>query len=217
MRLFDPGETAVLRGVVNNRVWLAQSTLVVKDTAAETILLLLPDAGCAYPEGYWRWRRGDLSAGNRWQEIKSNDLKLRQFGWLQNRFLIFMQPGRPYAIYAIWHHASDDFLGYYINFELPSQRSRIGFDTFDLELDIVIDPALNWRFKDEEEYQAGIQSGVIRPEWATAIDNAIPDALGMIKNCQAPLDGSWLGWCPPASWKPPSLPKNWMQISPSLD
>ena len=53
----EAGESCVLRGIVNNQVWLAQSVIVVKDGPEETVLVLLPGAHCAFPEGYWLWRK----------------------------------------------------------------------------------------------------------------------------------------------------------------
>lgn len=169
MKIWQSGETAVVRGIFNKRVWLAQSTLVVKDTADETILLLLPGAECAYPEGYWHWKHGDFSRGTRWQEAMLNSWKLRKFGWLNNQFLIFIEPQNYYALYAIWQHETDQFQGYYIDFQLPDKRSDVGFDTLDLDLDIVIDPQLNWKWKDEAEYLEGIQQGGIQKSWAEAV------------------------------------------------
>jgi hypothetical protein len=209
-RMWNPGETSVLRGIFNERVWLAQSVIILKDTLEETILLLMPGARCAYPEGYWRWKHGDYSQGNRWQDVKHNSWRLREFGWLNNRFLIFLNPGKYYAIYSIWRQATDQFQGYYIDFQLPFTRTNLGFDTFDLELDIVIDPQFNWAWKDEHEYRDGIQAGVLQNKWIEAIEMAKPEALARIEGRQYPLDGSWLDWRPDPSWSPPALPDGWM-------
>jgi hypothetical protein len=38
----EAGESCVLRGIVNDKVWLAQSVIVVKDAPQESVLVLLP-------------------------------------------------------------------------------------------------------------------------------------------------------------------------------
>jgi len=207
------GENCVLRGIVNNNVWVSQSVIVVKDEQKETILLLLPGAQCAIPEGYARWRvKKDFSHGTRWQEAKSNHIKLLESPWKTNRVLIFLEPEKFYSIFLFWDHESDQFGCYYINFQLPYRRSHCGFDTLDLDLDIVIDPQYKWKWKDLDHYQAGIQEGGIQDEWVSGIEESKSEVIERINNREYPLDGSWLKWRPEITWKPPALPNNWEKI-----
>lgn len=204
------GESCVLRGIVNHQVWLAQSVIVVKDEPEETVLLLLPGAQCAFPEGYWHWRRNNHpSYGMRWQEAQSESINLREFSWHTNRILIFLTPEKYYSCCIFWDHESDRFSCYYINFQLPYQRSHCGFDTLDLDLDIVIDPEYNWKWKDEEEYKDGIREGGIQEEWVKGIERSQEEIFNRINMRGYPLDGSWLGWRPAQTWVPPRLPEGW--------
>lgn len=85
------GDNCVLRGTVNNQVWMAKSVIVVKDDPEETVLLLIPGAQCAFPEGYWRRKKNrDYSQGTRWQEAKREHILLREFTWQTNRILMFL-------------------------------------------------------------------------------------------------------------------------------
>ncbi len=207
---WQPGESCVFRGIVNNKVWLAQSVTVVKDASTETILLLSPGAQCAFPEGYWRWKRNkDFSNGTRWQEAKSGQFTLREFSWHTNRILIFLEPEKYYSCFLFWDHESNQFNCYYINFQLPYQRSHCGFDTLDLDLDIVIDPQYDWKWKDVDDYQEGIREGGIQNEWVKAIEQSQKEVFDRINSRRYPLDGSWLHWRPDSTWVPPKLPKNW--------
>lgn len=213
MTFWEVGESCVLRGIVNNQVWLAQSVIVVKDEPKETVLLLLPGAQCAFPEGYWHWRRhNDFSYGTRWQEAKSEQLKLREFGWHTNRILMFLEPEKYYSCCLFWDHASDQFGCYYINFQLPYQRSHCGFDTLDLDLDIVIDPQYHWKWKDEDEYQDGIRDGGIQEQWVKGIEQSQAEVLGRIQRRDYPLDGSWLEWRPTPDWVAPKLLERWRVV-----
>lgn len=188
------------------------SVIVVKDEADETILLLSPGAQCAYPEGYWLRKQGDFSRGTRWQEAKRNPWKLREFTWQTNRILIFLEPQQYYACFLFWDHDSDQFKGYYINFQLPYQRSHCGFDTLDLDLDIVIDPEFNWNWKDENLYEAGIREGGIDARWVKAIKRSLPEVFDRLSKRGQPLNKSWLDWRPDIAWQPPSLPARWQEI-----
>jgi protein associated with RNAse G/E len=207
------GETCVLRGIVNHQVWLAQSVTVVKDQPGETVLLLTPGAQCAFPEGYWRWRKNkDFSHGSRWQEAKSERIALREFTWQTNRILIFLEPEKYYSCFLFWDHAADQFTCYYINFQLPYRRSPCGFDTLDLDLDIVINPQGEWHWKDVDDYQQGIAEGGILPEWVAGIEQAQPEVFDRINQHRYPLDDSWLAWRPDPVWVAPTLPENWKVV-----
>jgi len=204
------GESCAIRGIVNNQVWLAQAVIVVKDELNETILLLTPGAQCAIPEGLVSWRmHHEFSHGSRWQESKSENFTLREYIWHTNRLLIFLEPEKYFACCIFWNHTSNQFGCYYINFQLPIHRSRCGFDTLDLDLDIVIDAQYNWKWKDLEEYNAGIKEGGILAEWVEGIESSKNDVFDRIDKRSYPLDGSWLEWQPPKDWIPPKLPKEW--------
>lgn len=211
--LWEAGESCVLRGIVNQQVWLAQSVIVVKDEPDETLLLLLPGAECAFPEGYWRWRKNkDFSHGTRWQEARSDSIHLRKFAWQTNRVLMFLEPDKYYACFLFWSQASDQFNCYYINFQLPYRRSHCGFDTLDLDLDIVIDPQYHWKWKDEEDYQEGIREGGIREEWVQGIERCKAEVFDRIKRRVNPINGAWLPWRPDPEWTAPALPEKWQVV-----
>src|SRR4030095_248706 len=89
-----------------------------------------------------------------------------------NRLLVLLEPEKNYAKLLFWEQISNRFLCYYINFQLPFKCSPIGFDTLDLKLDLIIEPTFTWQWKDVENYQQGINCGIIRKEWTDQIENA---------------------------------------------
>ena len=206
------GESCVLRGIVNNQVWLAQSVIVVKDEPQETVLLLLPGAKCAFPEGYTSVRNKKTPGLTRWQEARRATIVLRKFAWQTNRILIFLEPEKYYSCFLFWDHQTGQFGCYYINFQLPYHRSHCGFDTLDLYLDIVIDPQYNWKWKDVDEYQAGISGGGIQDEWVKGIEQSQGEVFKRINKHRYPLDGSWLQWRPDPTWVSPQLPDGWRVV-----
>ena len=210
--MWNPGDSVALRGIVNGRLWLAQSVVVVKDTDEETLLLLTPGAQCAYPDGWWRWKHGDYSQGTRWHDVNSNTWTLREFAWQTNRLLMVLEPLKYYSTFYFWDHATNRFLCYYINFQLPYQRSHCGFDTLDLELDLVVDPAFTWKWKDEDIYHEGIRAGCIQQHWVEAIDRAQQEVFARLQARCYPLDGAWIDWRPNPAWNPPVLPTGWQEV-----
>ena len=206
--LWKSGDVIVWRGIYRNQVWHAQPVIVVKDTPEEMCVTLLPGTECVAPEGYLD---GKDSAKRRWS-FKEKDWKLENYAWRTNRLLILLEPDTYYSTMFFWRADSNDFLLYYINFQLPFQRSHCGIDTLDLDLDLIINPDFSFRWKDEDDYQKAIDHEVIMPEWTQAIEIAKNEIFNKLEKRQYPYDGSWLNWMPDPNWLPPKLPKNWDKI-----
>jgi hypothetical protein len=207
--MWQTGETAILYGLYNQRPWYAQSVIVAKDTPKEVALYLMPGAECAAPSGYIHQKHGDHSGWKRWDDMLSNTWQMEKFAWRTNRFLILLEPGKFYATLYIWEHASNVFQCYYINFQLPFTRNPLGFDTLDLELDLVIAPDYGWEWKDIAEYQHGIEKGILRPDWVQGIEQAQPEVFSRVDQRLYPLNGEWLNWQPDPRWAAPRLPAGW--------
>ena len=68
-----------------------------------------------------------------------------------------------------WSGDFATFQGWYVNFQLPLQPSRFGFDTMDLVLDARISPSYEWTWKDEDDFAEARRRGIF--------DSAIEDAV----------------------------------------
>jgi Protein of unknown function (DUF402) len=209
---WKPGETVALRGIYNGRVSYMQSAVVVRDDPEEVALAILPGAACCAPEGYVNGKHGKSGRWDRWGAYLQGNWEMQAYTWRTNRLLILLHPGKYYASYYFWQAASNQFLCYYVNFQLPFRRSRIGFDTFDLELDIIIEPTYEWHYKDEDDYRRGIDCGILLDEWIRKINAAKPEVFDKLATRQYPFDGTWLDWKPDPNWRPPILPENWDKI-----
>ena len=207
---FKPGDSCLLRGINRGNVCNAWTTTVVNDSAQETVLVLQPSAECAFPSGYWRRRmHHDFSQGSRWVETGQPGFEMKPFIWHTNRVLMILHAEKYYATYLFWQHETNEFIGYYINFQQPFSRVATGFDTLDLDIDIVINLDGTWYWKDEEEYQMGIREGGITPEWVKGIENSYEEVFAMIEHKTYPMDDSWLNWKPDPLWKPGKLVEGW--------
>ena len=206
--MWQPGDVLAWRGIYRKRVWHAQTVIVVKDTLEEIVAALLPGAECVAPEGYLDGKDGNK---RRW-DFKDRTWELQKYSWHTNRLLILLEPGKYYATMYFWHDTSNEFLCYYINFQLPFQRSHWGIDTLDLDLDLIINPDFSFEWKDLGDYQKAIDNGIIFPEWTLEIDEAVKEIHNKLEKRQYPYDESWLNWLPDPSWSPPKLPENWDKI-----
>ena len=212
---WQPGDHVAYRGIVNSRVRIARPVTVVEDRPERTILLLVPGAQCKFPSDLLA-RKYDNSAAeipSRWQVQASGQWAMIDWVWQAQRFLIFMEPGAYYTTNLLWCDETDEFRAWYVNFEQPFRRTPIGFDSLDLELDLVIQADGTQRWKDEAEYHEGIQQGGISAEEVRQIDAAKPIVLERIARKEEPFDTRWLNWMPSYEWAIPELHPEWEQIT----
>jgi protein associated with RNAse G/E len=203
------GSRAAVRGIIQGRVQIVQSVIVERDAADESVVLLLPGAQCAFPDWYANKKDDGPSFQSRWEAALRGSWNLQTVAWSTNRFLMITRPENYYSVYLIWNHESDQFAGFYVNFQLPYTRSRCGFDTYDLELDIVVDPDRKWKLKDEAAYAEGIRRGVIKKEWADMVAMEKEAVIAAIERRDYPFNNHWLHYAVDPSWKPPGLPQGW--------
>jgi predicted RNA-binding protein associated with RNAse of E/G family len=202
------GEIISWRGIYRDRIWHAQTVIVVQDAPGETVGALLPGTECMAPEGYLQ---GKNSNQRRWN-FKENYWQLEKYSWRTNRLLLLLEPKKYYSTIYFWKQETNEFLCYYINFQVPFRRSHCGIDTLDLDLDLIINPDFSYEWKDVDDYQKAIENGVIFPEWVQGIEAAKQEIFEKLEKRQYPFDGSWLNWMPDPTWSPPKLPENWDKI-----
>lgn len=206
--MWEPGEIIVWRGIFRDMVWHAQAIIVVQDTEKELVLALLPGAEAMIEPDYVK----NQKKGKRRWDFKDQPWTLEKVNWHTNRLLFLVEPEKYYSTIFFWNHTSNEFLCYYINFQLPCQRKHCGIDTLDLDIDLVIHPDFSFTWKDLDDYKTAIDHGVIFPEWIQGIEAAKPEILEKLEKHQYPFDGAWLNWMPDPRWSPPTLPENWDKI-----
>jgi len=202
------GEVIAWRGIYNQQIWHAMPVIVVNDSPEELALAILPGADGFVPEGY---SEGKQNGKRRW-DFRDKPWKLDRHVWHTHRVLILLEPQKYYDIEYFWDDESDEFKCFYVNFQLPFQRSHSGIDALDLELDIVINPDFSWRWKDVDDYQKAIDSGLILKEWANEIEGAKLEVLERLEKRSYPFDKSWLNWRPDPGWSAPKLPAGWDKV-----
>jgi hypothetical protein len=205
---WEPGQVIAWRGIYNHQIWHALPVVVVKDAPTELALAILPGAEGFLTEGY---SEGKQNGKRRW-DFKDKPWKLERFIWHTHRVLLLLEPQKYYDIEYFWDDESDEFKCFYVNFQLPFQRNPCGIDALDLELDIVVNPDFSWHWKDVDDYQKAIESGLILKEWVQAIEDAKLEVLERLKKRSYPFDNSWLNWRPNLGWPAPKLPAGWDKV-----
>lgn len=132
--------------------------------------------------------------------------------------LRLMFPGEPYSIWLAWEatDAGRHFSGYYVNLEEPFRRTEIGVDTNDHTLDIVVTPDLKWRWKDEDEFQRRLASGIYSLEFGGECRACALRVVDRVEARAWPFDGSLEEWTPEPGWPVPQLTDRWDQVQPAL-
>jgi hypothetical protein len=184
-----PGVTdSAWRDVHDGRVWRAQACRIVEDRP-ELLALWFPAGGPA-----------KVPAGG--QRIPGGEWKLEDTTPTRDSICL-ARPGRHHSIYVFWDEAGA-FSHWYVNFEQPLRRSRVGFDTFDEKLDLIVRPDGSYEWKDEDELEQAdavslLDADAVRAEAARVLE-------------EWPFPTGWEDWRPDPAWPVPRLPEGWEQV-----
>ena len=83
------------------------------------------------------------------------------------------------------------FAGWYVNLQEPFRRTPIGYDTYDLELDVWIPAGGGWSFKDDELLDVRVDEGRFTTAEAAEI-RALGAEIGAMLDRGAAMVGSGL-------------------------
>ncbi len=193
------------REVWRGKVWTARPVTVVQDSPDLVVLYLCPGT---------RWK---IPAGNRdrWRHaLQTGDWQLVDVTWMWGGDTLFLiRPGEAHAVIMMWRHETRELRDWYINLQEPLRRTAIGFDYMDQELDIIVKPDLSgWVWKDEEEFQKDVETGLTTPDQAREIRAEAERVLERVRAKASPFSDGWESWRPPAGWPIPSLPEGWDKV-----
>lgn len=113
-----------------------------------------------------------------------------------------------HAVWVFWHGPERKFDGWYVNLQGPFRRTPLGFDTQDLELDVLVELDGTWSYKDDELLDAWI----VRGRWTEAEVAAIRREGAAIGSELAAgrrwWSDDWASWEPDLAWQVPALPSD---------
>ena len=188
-----PPRTALLRYIRFGKVRHAAPHFVIRDDEDLVVLWLPLGTRAKRPVGDGRPIRGQ--ADREWE--------MYDHVWHTSSKLTLMQWGRAHCVELLWDE-SGEFAGWYVNMQEPLRRTRLGFETDDLVLDIRVQPDGSWAWKDEDELEQAVRLGRFTTDEAAAIR-----AEGERVIAARPWPTGWEEWRPDPCWKPPQLPEQW--------
>ncbi|MFJ9469345.1 DUF402 domain-containing protein [Streptomyces caniferus] len=212
MRSFEVGETVVRRDVHRSgRVWSEHALRVLADTSEALVAACAPGAEVRWAALYTKARAvGDRSVRTEaFHVMVTGEWELTDSRWQQTELLLWKPPGSWFSINALYTTAG--LRNWYVNFEHPTTRTVDGFDTFDLTVDLVVDPDLSsWQWKDEDEYAHVRRLGIVTDTEHRTVDMARAQVLAMIEERSRPFAdiAAWRSWRWDPAWPTPRLPRS---------
>jgi hypothetical protein len=190
------GEPVVRRDVWRGRPVVGWGGIVVSDED-DLLALYMPDgAPLGFPPEDFFGAPHPWSGRDRWHG----------HGVLQ-----LQRPGTMHAVWVFWRGPDRELSSWYVNIQEPFRRSSIGFDTQDLELDLVVHPDGSWELKDDEKLDEWIERG----RWtATQVAEIRAEGARLATRLEAGerwWDEAWAEWTPDPSWPTPPLPDGWLE------
>ena len=186
------------RDVVFGRPWIVMPVYVVEDSDDWLITYIAKGAPFGFPSGSW-----PTASGNHpWFPRKE---------WSGHGALMVQRPGDSYAVWHFWSGPDRTFAYWYVNLQEPFRRTPSGYDTQDLELDIVIAPDGQWAFKDWEEVDDRVREGRFSARQAVDIRELGRAIAADISAGRVWWADRWNDWVPDPSWIAPGLPDGWDQ------
>ena len=207
MTAFAPGTPLAVRGHRKGRVRTAKAVIAVADTT-EAIRYWWP-AGTVHQITEAMTNPRAEMFPHTTAELHAGSWSLTDGPWIDTDVLATTEPGSWAVIWHMWRQDGGDFLCWYIDLKRPHQRTAVGFDTYDLDLDLVVRPDGRWEWKDEDEFERRFDEGLIEADEVAAVRRAGEAMVERIERRDPPFDGSELDWRPDPAWTAPALPPGW--------
>lgn len=185
--------------LADGRPWLGVPVRVVEDTDEHLVTYIATGARFGFPDGEYPIAGGRHPWSGR-------------TGWTGHGVLMVQRPDEPWAVWHFWDGPDRRFATWYLNIQEPFRRTPVGYDTQDLELDLVVAPDGSWTVKDEELLPVRVAEGRFTAERVVEIE-AIGARLEAALAEGSPLwDPRWVDWEPDPSWGDEVLPTGWDRV-----
>jgi len=193
----QPGEAIVRREIWHGEAKGAWGGIVVEDSP-ELLALYMPEGSpLAFADDFF-------GEPHPWS---------RKSRWEGNGVLQLQRPGDAHAVWVFWHGPEREFGAWYVNLQEPFRRTERGFDTQDLELDIVVRPDGSWRYKDDEKLEMWIDRGRWTADEVVAIREEGRRIAAELEAGRRWWSDEWAAWRPDPAWATPELPADWATSS----
>lgn len=198
-----PGDAILLREVHRGRIWTARPATVASVQNGLIAAYLAPGTHFRVP-----------AHTDRSQVVRRlhDGWELADYTWTKGRTLHLLMPDVAHSINLWWLPPDWRFGGWYINLQEPIRPMRLGFDSMDHILDVVIETDLSWRWKDEDELVDAVELGLISADQADGIRAEAERAIERLESRGPPFCDGWEDWQPDPAWDLPTLPLGWDRL-----
>jgi len=199
---WEPGDVIVMRGVWHHKICWACPGIIVQDSS-DLIAI------------YWQAGTPNMVPNKRStpKDLLSNKVHLVPHHWTDTDVLMLVKPGSAHDVEVMWETGHTKLHCWYVNLQEPLRRTKLGFDSMDFLLDIVISAdQATWHWKDEDEFNEAVRIGVFSSEEAKAICQEGERVIELLLTRQSPFRDGWENWRPPADWSIPQLPRGWDEL-----
>ena len=206
MQRFEPGADVVVRDVIFGRPYAVWPQRVISDDGFELALVLPPGTSGIGPATWIRSLRGkdQTARAGILSALATQRCEVDTWIWRRTTVLAFLYPDRFFGVKPMWE--GERLLCWYVDFQVPYQRTAVGVDTCDLHLDLEVRPDFSYRWKDEDEYAQARRLGLVSDRCHKRVDEARGQALAMVEQRQGPFAEAWDRWCPKPGSPLPAMP-----------
>ncbi len=202
---FGYGASILYRGVDEfGEIIDVKPVTVVEDTNEHAVLWLPIGTPTMKPEVLHPTSKGPRRWDQGWRLVPSV--------WRRSEALIIVQKSQLRATWVKWSK-DREFVGWDVNIQGPLRRTTLGFDIQDYQLDIVVGPNRQWRWKDEHELDLAVELGRLTPEQGNAVRVEGKSAITQIESNTGPCAAGWEYWRPSADLQFPKLSSDWNDLS----
>ncbi len=190
----QPNEIAVAARTTG--VWEGLPVYVVDDSPDQLVSYTAPGAELGFVDGSWPTPDGL----HPWHGRSA---------WQGHGCLMVQRPEDHFAVWHFWEGPDRDFVCWYLNIQTAFLRNERGYDTQDLELDIVVFPDGAHVVKDAEVLDDRVAEGRFSAElveWIRGYGDVLVSRLEAVGPW---WDREWANWQPDPAWLNPRLPADW--------
>lgn len=206
------GQVIVHQEVWHGRVWAARPLTVVEDDD-DRLILWMPAGTRRKVPGTPPTRSDPSTLDDRLIEL------LQHRDWIYGdhewdvETLWIVHAGDWHSTWVSWLPNGEHY-GWYINLQEPLRRTPLGIQAMDLMLDVVVEPDLRWRWKDDEQFERMAARGIFDANTHARVRSEAADVIARIERREAPFDEPWPQWRAASSLPFPELPAGWDQPDP---
>jgi predicted RNA-binding protein associated with RNAse of E/G family len=181
--MWSEGETIVRREVVHGRAWSEFPVIVVRDEPALLATYLAAETRFSFPPH---------PLVHPWRGTHET--------WQGNGMIMLQRPGDAYAVFILWHGPEREFGSWYLNLQEPFRRTATGYDTQDLELDLILHPDGRIEWKDDELLDQRVEEGRFTQDQACEIRAEARRLEAELATRGHWWDAWWALWEPDPAW-----------------